>query len=67
MKKSILLIFLSVFFITSCGLIDSIKKFLGVTVKDVTTEAVAVLDRGINELGVASSDWVIHIHHHRGF
>lgn len=57
MKKSIILIMFTVFVVSGCDLIDKIKEFMGVTVPNATEEAVAVIDRGISELSVASADW----------
>jgi hypothetical protein len=57
MKKSIYLFLISTFMLAGCGLIDSIKDLLNVTVPNTVEEAVAVLDRGISELSVASADW----------
>ncbi len=43
--------------LTGCDLINKIKELIGVTVPNATEQAIAVLDRGINELGAASADW----------
>lgn len=53
---SIILMLLLLLFLHGCG-IKSCKKDITDTAKDITTEVVSVLDRGIAELSVASADW----------
>lgn len=58
MKNSVIIVCVTVAFLfTGCDLINKIKEMLGVTVPNATEQAIAVIDRGINELGVASANW----------
>ncbi|SMO34337.1 hypothetical protein SAMN06265379_101149 [Saccharicrinis carchari] len=58
MKKSVVIVCVTIAVLfTGCDFINKIKEFLGVTIPDATEQAIAVIDRGINQLGVASADW----------
>ena len=58
MKKSVIIVGVTVALLfTGCDLINKIKELLGVTIPNTTEQAIAALDRGINELGVASANW----------